>query len=250
MSRHRAAPARAAAPAPEAPTSRTATAVLTGGRRAADPTAVPAPALPRQGLTEAHPSGPLPRARSARGTRSSRGLDADTAALDLAAIALAAASAGPAGRPAGGAHTGETRLPRTGSTPVSGAVPAADPTTGGTPRPAYPAAVPSALAPPTPPHAAPAVGRRDRRVPLPTRTAGALALIGALAGGGVAVVGGNAVLTADPTPTTGEFRAPGAADVANAAESAAAAAQLPAADQGERQGGRHRADTSADSGGY
>ncbi|MEJ2860870.1 hypothetical protein [Actinomycetospora flava] len=206
---------------------------MTGGQRARDLAA----ALPRQGLTEAHPSGPLPRAGSRRASRGS-GLDADTAALDLAAIALAAASAGPAGAPTN-PSTGSTALPD-------------GPTTGGTPRPAFPASVPSALAPVTPSHAVPAVGRRDpgRRVPLPTRTAGALALVGALAGGGVAVVGGNAVLTADPTPTTGELRV---GDVANAAESAAAAASVPRADQqqDERQGGqddqggRHRADDGA-----
>ncbi|GAA4925678.1 hypothetical protein EV188_102786 [Actinomycetospora succinea] len=242
MSRHRAASARAATPTP-APTARAGTAVLTGGQRATDLAA----AMPRQGLTEAHPSGPLPRAgreRPARRAPRDAALDADTAALDLAAIALAAASAGPAGSlPTGPAH------PASG--PITGPS-AADPTTGGTPRPAFPAAVPSALAPVTPSHAVPAVGRGGgRRVPLPTRTAGALALVGALAGGGVAVVGGNAVMTADPTPTTGEFRT---GDVANAAESGAAAAQLPApADEPrEQQGGRHRAEDSAsyDSGGY
>ncbi|MDD7942551.1 hypothetical protein PHK61_29480 [Actinomycetospora lutea] len=253
MARHRAAHARAAAPDPAAPTG---TAVLTGGHRAADLAA----ALPRQGLTEAHPSGPLPRAGRST-SRHTGGLDADTAALDLAAIALAAASARPAGPP-----TGSAALPQ-GSGPASG--PLAAPTTGGTPRPSYPAAVPSALAPITPSHAVPAVGRggrgSGRRVPLPTRTAGALALVGALAGGGVAVVGGNAVLTADPTPTTGELRTGDVATAAaDAAGSAAAVAQVPTGGQddgqddgqdqdAQDQGGRHRADDGASSyagGGY
>lgn len=228
MARHRAAPARAAAPTTPPPSASTGSAVLTGGRRVSDLAA----ALPHQGLTEAHPSGPLPRS-----SRHGAGLEADTAALDLAAIALAAASAGPAGTvgPTSGPTTGSSALPP--AAPATSGLPAA-PTTGGTPRPSFPAAVPSALAPITPSHAVPAVGRpAGRRVPLPTRTAGALALVGALAGGGVAVVGGNAVLTADPTPTTGELRT---GDVANAAESSAAAAQLPTDGQGG-QDGRHRA---------
>ena len=138
------------------------------------------------------------------------------------------------------AATGGVAVPRT----AADRRPDAGPTTGGTPRPAFPAAVPSALAPPTPSHPVDAVGRRDlgrRRVTLPTRTAGALALVGALAGGGVAVVGGGAVLAADRTPTTGEVRTP---DVAEAAA-------VRSSEDGD--GGRHRAaapDDTSSSGGY
>ena len=160
-------------------------------------------------------------------------VDPPTSPLDLAAIALAAASVRQAGLPPTGsspAATGGVAVPRT----AADRRPDAGPTTGGTPRPAFPAAVPSALAPPTPSHPVEAVGRRDlgrRRVTLPTRTAGALALVGALAGGGVAVVGGGAVLAADRTPTTGELRTPDAAD-------AAAAAAVRSSESGSR--GRRR----------
>ncbi|HSK61834.1 MAG TPA: hypothetical protein VK935_22550, partial [Actinomycetospora sp.] len=77
-----------------------------------------------------------------------------------------------------------------------------------------------------------------RRVPLPTRTAGALAFVGALAAGGVAVVGGSAMLEGDPTPQTGERR------VAEAGTAAAAVAPASADRPTTRDddGGRHRAD--------
>ncbi|WP_433033477.1 hypothetical protein [Actinomycetospora sp. CA-053990] len=257
MSRHRAATARAAAPPPTP---------------AAPTPAAPAPAgptdldLPRQGFGEQHPSGPLPRAGRSRSDRRSGArtgetriqqpprdparVDPPTSPLDLAAIALAAASVRQAGLPPTGsspAVTGGVAVPRT----AADRRPDAGPTTGGTPRPAFPAAVPSALAPPTPSHPVEAVGRRDlgrRRVTLPTRTAGALALVGALAGGGVAVVGGGAVLAADRTPTTGELRTPDAAD-------AAAAAAVRSSESGSQDGdgGRHRAaspDDTSSSGGY
>ena len=237
MSRHRAAPARAATLPPAAPTA-------PSGAGRADLENL----LPRQGRSEQHPSGPLPRADRKRsggprtgGTRIQQAprdperVDPPTAPLDLAAIALAAASVRQAGLPAAGTSptaTSGDAVPRT----AADRRPDAGPTTGGTPRPAFPAAVPSALAPPTPSHPVTAVGRRDdgrRRVTLPTRTAGALALVGALAGGGVAVVGGGAVLAADRTPTTGEFRGPDVADAAAAASVGSPSTQ--------DDGGRHRA---------
>ncbi|WP_116709797.1 hypothetical protein [Actinomycetospora cinnamomea] len=221
--------------------------------------------LPQQGRGEAHPSGPLPRVgRAPRAAAPAPGPAAgapgghapETSPLDLAAIALAAARDRRAGLP----PTGSSPTGRSASAPVARTV-ADDPTTGGTPRPAYPAAVPSALAPPTPSHAVPAVGRGrpGRRVPLPTRTAGALALVGALAGGGVAVIGGGSMLAADPTPETGELRV---AEAGAAAATVAPASRETStgsgdrddnragsrADQGsgDREGGRHRADRSSD----
>ncbi|MHC1558454.1 hypothetical protein ACR9E3_05840 [Actinomycetospora sp. C-140] len=261
MARHRAAPARAATPPPApavpdhgAPTgtaSRTAVAERPGGA-GGDLGAL----LPRQGgLTEAHPSGPLPRSRRAATRPAPGGADAgprasETSPLDLAAIALAAASTRQGGLPAPGTSPAGTAVPRTAADEPPGG-----PTTGGTPRPAYPAAVPSALAPPTPSHPLPAAGRGGRvdprrRVPLPTRTAGALALLGALAGGGVAVIGGGTMLASDRTPVTGELPAPELA-----AGSAAAAATVggqhdqPQARHDQQQSGRHRADgTRGDAG--
>ncbi|GAA4776413.1 hypothetical protein GCM10023200_06360 [Actinomycetospora chlora] len=237
MARHRAAPARAATPPaspdPAIPTARATTATATA---VADP---PGPLLPRQGLTEAHPSGPLPRARSRRSDGARRAHDPHTSPLDLAAIALAAAK------------ERRSAFPATGSSPATAApvarTAADEPldgvTTGGTPRPAYPAAVPSGIAPLTPSHAVPAVGGRPaprRRVALPTRTAGALALVGALDGGGDAIVGGGTMMAADTTTDTGQIAAP---DLAAGSAPAAAAAASVAPDRDERpQGGRHRAD--------
>ncbi|GAA4870314.1 hypothetical protein [Actinomycetospora straminea] len=222
MSRHRAAPARAATPPPTDPTLHAAEPHPSGplprsGRRAEPHPSGPLPRARRR--AEPHPSGPLPRARR-------RGPDEpDTAALDLAAIALAAAGARQAGLPATGTSpaTGATAVPRTTADDPAGRT--AGPVTGGTPRPAYPAAVPSALAPVTPSHPLPAVARDPgRRTALPTRTAGALALVGALAGGGVAVIGGSAVLAADPTPASVDL----APEVASAAANAAVPADEPA----------------------
>jgi hypothetical protein len=243
MARHRADGARTATPPPPSTSTRTDLGAL----------------LPQQGVGAAHPSGPLPRV--GRGARRPappvppQVKASETSPLDLAAIALAAAGARRAGLPeVGTSPTGGTA---TAAVPRTAADLPADPSTGGTPRPAYPAAVPSALAPPTPSHAVPAVGRGrpGRRVPLPTRTAGALAFVGALAAGGVAVVGGSAMLGDDPTPPTGELR------VSEAGTAAAAVA--PAASSAERStprdadgGGRHRADRTGDtdhaqdSGGY
>lgn len=262
MARHRVAPARAAAPAPapatppapsapparSAPPSRRAT---TGGH-----TDLGA-ALPRQGLTEQHPSGPLPRSRRRRDAAPRGADDPATSPLDLAAIALAAAGARRAGLPATG--TSPAADGPVARTAADDPREVAGPATGGTPRPAYPAAVPSALAPPTPAHPVPAVhggGRpgERRRVPLPTRTAGALALVGALAGGGVAVIGGGTMMAADRTPDTGALRA---ADDAGGAGTGVAAASLTSRGAGtasahapDRAGsshatpgsGRHRAD--------
>jgi hypothetical protein len=217
--------------------------------------------LPQQGPGAAHPSGPLPRVgrgarRPAPAPRPAAPVPAasETSPLDLAAIALAAAGARRAGLPdTGTSPTGRTA---TAAVPRTAADLPADPTTGGTPRPAYPAAVPSALAPPTPSHAVPAVGRGrpGRRLPLPTRTAGALAFVGALAAGGVAVVGGSAVLDGDPTPETGELGV-SEAGAAAAAVSPASATPSPAASSTDHtatrdgDGGRHRAESGGD-GGY
>ncbi|MDF2976010.1 MAG: hypothetical protein K0S40_738 [Actinomycetospora sp.] len=225
--------------------------------------------LPQQGPGAAHPSGPLPRV--GRGTRRPAPAAAprpaapvpaapETSPLDLAAIALAAAGARRAGLPdTGTSPTGRSARAAVPRTAADLPGDPAGPTTGGTPRPAYPAAVPSALAPPTPSHAVPAVrrGRPGRRVPLPTRTAGALAFVGALAAGGVAVAGGSAVLDGGPTPETGELRVSeaGAAAVAVSPASAAPSPAASAADHATTRdgGGRHRADRtdgSGSSGGY
>ncbi|HWN27400.1 MAG TPA: hypothetical protein VNP37_10600 [Actinomycetospora sp.] len=243
MARHRADGARTMTPPPPSTSTRTDLGAL----------------LPQQGPGAAHPSGPL--SRVGRGARRPAPAPAprpaapvpvasETSPLDLAAIALAAASARRAGLPdTGTSPTGRTTtvaVPRTAADLPAG------PTTGGTPRPAYPAAVPSALAPPTPSHAVPSVGRGrpGRRVPLPTRTAGALAFVGALAAGGVAVVGGSAVLDGDPTPETGELRVSEAG--AAAVVSPASATPSPAASSADRgtaqdgDGGRHRAERTAD----
>ncbi|WP_433785486.1 hypothetical protein ACQPX6_03605 [Actinomycetospora sp. CA-101289] len=250
MARHRADGARTATPPPPSTSTRTDLGAL----------------LPQQGLGAAHPSGPLPRVGRGARRPAPAALPpvapvraSETSPLDLAAIALAAASARRAGLPeVGTSPTGGTA---TAAVPRTAADLPADPSTGGTPRPAYPAAVPSALAPPTPSHAVPAVGRGrpGRRVPLPTRTAGALAFVGALAAGGVAVVGGSAMLGDDPTPPTGELRV-SEAGTAAAAVAPAAATPSPAASSAERStprdaegGGRHRADRTGDaqdSGGY
>ncbi len=150
-------------------------------------------ALPSQELGERHPSGPLPRLDAARPDRTHhetprqsggrhRSSDPDTTPLDLAAIALAAASAR------------TTALPSSTTTPAPRTT---GPTTGATPLVA-PAAEPVS-------HRTPA---RGARVLLPTRAAGALALVGAIAGAGVAAAGGGTMLTAGDTPDTGEFRLP------------------------------------------
>jgi hypothetical protein len=232
MARHRADGARTMTPTPPSTSTRTDLGAL----------------LPQQGLGTAHPSGPLPRV--GRGARrpapapppSERDRASETSPLDLAAIALAAAGARRAGLPAAG--TSPTGGTATAAVPRTAADLPTDPATGGTPRPAYPAAVPSALAPPTPSHAVPAVGRGrpGRRVPLPTRTAGALAFVGALAAGGVAVVGGSAMLEGDPTPQTGELRV-------SEAGTAAAAVTPASADRPTTHddGGRHRADRTGGS---
>ncbi len=254
MARHRADGARTMTPPPPSTSTRTDLGAL----------------LPQQGPGAAHPSGPLPRV--GRGARRPAPAPAprpaapvpaasETSPLDLAAIALAAASARRAGLPGTGTSpTGPTTSAAVPRTAADLPADPAGPMTGGTPRPAYPAPVPSALAPPTPSHAVPAAdrGRPGRRVPLPTRTAGALAFVGALAAGGVAVVGGSVVLDGDPTPETGELRVSEAG--AAAVVSPASATPSPAASSADRGtardgdgGGRHRADRPADaeySGGY
>jgi hypothetical protein len=254
MARHRADGARTQAPPPPSTSTRTDLGAL----------------LPQQGPGAGHPSGPLPRV--SRGTRRPAPAPrpaapvpaaSETSPLDLAAIALAAAGARRAGLPdTGTSPTGRTAtaaVPRTAADLPADPAGPAGPVTGGTPRPAYPAAVPSALAPPTPSQAVPAVGhgRPGRRVPLPTRTAGALAFVGALAAGGVAVVGGSAML-GDPTPETGELRVSEAG--AAAAVVPASVTPSPAASSTDRAttshgdgGGRHRADRTGDAedaGGY
>jgi hypothetical protein len=250
MARHRAAPARAATP-PPSPATPTATATALADPPRADLGAL----LPRQGVAEAHPSGPLPRLRPRRDGRRdgrrdqrrdetpSRAHDPHTSPLDLAAIALAAAKERRSTFPATGSSTAAAApVPRTAADePLDGV------TTGGTPRPAYPAAVPSGIAPPTPSHAVPAVGRGARpdprrRVALPTRTAGALALVGALAGGGVAVVGGGTMMNADTTPDTGQIAAPDLAARSAPVERSTPVAAAPRHDGQQQQGGRHRAD--------
>jgi hypothetical protein len=164
--------------------------------------------------------------------------DPATTPLDLAAIARATATArGSLDSPLA-PRTGETAVvgpapaaaPRSASTPAaprSASAPAA-PRSASTPtgarrsdaRPAAPRTGEQALPVGGPTGPAAPAGRSShrrapaRRIPVPTRAAGAIALVGALAGAGVAASGGGTPV-AEPAADTGEFLRP--APVADAA---------------------------------
>lgn len=123
--------------------------------------------------------------------------DPDTTPLDLAAIALASRG-----------NTGSHRLLGGGS--GTGGFPTATGRSGDFPRTAYSAPSGIPAAPATGGHrAAVGVGDRVGRILTPSRTVGALALLGAVAGAGVAAAGSGTMLTRAEQPAAAEFGVPG-----------------------------------------